>query len=167
MNQTPFRIVGLFGLTAFGFSGLFGCEKSGDFLLPEAIEGVPGIVHIEAENGGPHEVPFVADRADQQANTIYTEIGPTGDVYQSGITMEFLGTGGTVCAFVDPEMVVIHNLDVLSNWSWFRGTWETTLKNGAGALWFVVPCLYGLGIFQAWRRSPARAVKGAKQAKQA
>lgn len=105
MNQTPFRIVGLFGLTAFGFSGLLGCEKSGDFLLPAAIEGVPGIVHIEAEDGGPHEVGFVADRAGQQASTIYTEIGPTGDVYQSGITMEFLGTGGTVCAFVDPEMV--------------------------------------------------------------
>lgn len=104
MSAHPLRALGL-SAVALGFFGLAACEKSGDFLLPAEIDGVPGITHIEAEGGGPFQPVRIDTREDVEANTIYTEIGPTGDVRRSGITMEFTGTGGSVCAFVDPETV--------------------------------------------------------------
>lgn len=37
--------------------------------------------------------------------TIYAEVGPNGEAFPSGATIEFVGTGGDVCAFVDPEVI--------------------------------------------------------------
>jgi hypothetical protein len=36
---------------------------------------------------------------------IYAEIGPNENSLPSGATLEFVGTGGDVCVFVDPELV--------------------------------------------------------------
>ncbi len=37
--------------------------------------------------------------------TIYAEIGPNSEPFPSGATFEFIGNGGDVCAFVDPEFI--------------------------------------------------------------
>ena len=107
------------GLASLGILSLAACDLSGDFLFPGAIEGVPGVLHITAEDGGPL-VPFdfnegcdgLEDEAlsecqvqNTQENTIYVEIGPTGDANPSGATLNFEGTGGSVCILVDPELV--------------------------------------------------------------
>ncbi len=107
------------GLASLGILSLAACDFSGDFLFPGAIEGVPGVLHITAEDGGPL-VPFDLDDGcdgleddaltecqigNTQANTIYAELGPTGDPSPSGATVNFEGTGGSVCVLVDPELV--------------------------------------------------------------
>jgi len=119
-----------FGLAALALVG--GCGFSGEFLFPGAIEGVPGILHLTAEDGEAF-VPFVIEEgceAQQQAvddcttdcgdentalsecfvsnaqdNTVYVEIGPTGEADLPGLTLNFEGTGGSVCIFTDPELV--------------------------------------------------------------
>jgi hypothetical protein len=56
--------------------------------------------------GGGLLVPVdITSVADVRAATIYGEVGPNADSLPSGVTFEFLGTGGDVCAFVDPELV--------------------------------------------------------------
>lgn len=82
------------------------CDFSGDFLFPGAIEGVPGVLHISAEDGiSPVEPAVINSPEDAQAATIFAEVGPTGDANPAGVTFNFVGNGGAVCAFVDPELV--------------------------------------------------------------
>lgn len=88
--------------------GVAACDYSGDFLF-SAVEGVPSIIHLEEEGGGPivprdvlstQSVPDAVRDA-----TIYVELGPTGTAAQGGLTFEIVGTGSTVCVVVDPESV--------------------------------------------------------------
>lgn len=82
------------------------CDFSGDFLFPGAIEGVPGVLHIGADDAGSPLVPAViTSPEDAAAATVYAEVGPTGNAFPSGVTFNFEGNGGAVCAFIDPELV--------------------------------------------------------------
>lgn len=40
-----------------------------------------------------------------RANAIYAEVGPTGTSAIGGATFQFVGTGGSVCIWMDPELV--------------------------------------------------------------
>ncbi|MCB9677547.1 MAG: hypothetical protein H6737_20745 [Alphaproteobacteria bacterium] len=102
------------GLAALAF--VAGCSFSGDFLFPGAIDGVPAVLHIEAEGGGPI-IPVVVPVDDDttpdvneaveavRGATVYVELGPSGDAAVSGLTFNFEGTGGSVCVLADPELV--------------------------------------------------------------
>ncbi len=48
---------------------------------------------------------FDVRRANVEANTVYAQLGPTGNANPSGLTFKFEGTGGAVCVFTDPELV--------------------------------------------------------------
>jgi hypothetical protein len=87
-----------------------GCDYTGDWLFAGAVEGVPGIIHIFNQDGGEYLVPSTATSMEElRDDMIYGEIGPTGGVARGGMTVNFQGTGGPVCVFVDPETVF---------WSW-------------------------------------------------
>lgn len=81
-----------------------GCDYSGDWLFDGAVEGVPGVVHLNDELGeftpATVEGPAQVDQA-----VIYGEVGPTGTTEAGGATISFEGTGGHVCLWVDPELV--------------------------------------------------------------
>jgi len=84
--------------------GLSACDYSGDFLFAGAIEGVPGVAVIPNADGERLHTPAViTNYAAIQENTIYLELAPTGTSELGGATFEFLGTGGRVCVWVDPE----------------------------------------------------------------
>lgn len=86
------------------FASTVGCDYTGDWLFAGAVEGVPGVMHINAEDGSEVLIPLLATSSDEIfAGTIYGEIGPTGTAMQGGATFNFEGTGGPVCVFVDPE----------------------------------------------------------------
>ena len=91
--------------------GSIGCDYTGDWLFAGTVENLDGIQHLYAEDGGDFLVPIPnGSTADEIRDlTIYGEIGPTGDARDGGSTFNFLGTGGPVCVFVDPETVF---------WSW-------------------------------------------------
>ncbi len=94
------------GIPAFLlFSGV-ACDYSGDWLFAGAVEGVPSVMHIYAEDGSELLVPTQATTIEElREGIIYAEVGPTGDAKLGGTTLNFLGTGGPVCIFVDPETV--------------------------------------------------------------
>lgn len=85
-----------------------GCDTDQSFLFPEPIEGVDGVQHLgliapialEGEDGA--DDPTVED---VQGQIIYGEVGPTGSTATGGVTFEFVGVGGDVCIFIDPELV--------------------------------------------------------------
>jgi hypothetical protein len=77
-----------------------GCDYTGDWLFPQAIETVPGIQDLGTLE--PVEIETLQDIRD---NVIYGEIGATGNAQVGGATFQFDGTGGTVCVWVDPETV--------------------------------------------------------------
>jgi hypothetical protein len=83
-------------------AALASCDYSGDFLF--AGESLDDIWILEAEGGG-DIVPATITTVDElRAATIYAEVGaPTTTAY-GGVTFEFLGTGGDVCLWVDPEI---------------------------------------------------------------
>lgn len=81
------------------------CSTAPDFIFGGAIDGVPGVVHVEAEAGGPLVPAVITTPEEARAATVYLELGPTGDASPSGATYRFTGTGGAVCAFVDPELI--------------------------------------------------------------
>lgn len=84
-----------------------GCDYSGDFLFAGAVPGVPDIWILEADGGGPIvPVPLDGDvNAIVEENTIYAELGAPATTAYGGVTFEFIGTGGEVCIWVDPELV--------------------------------------------------------------
>lgn len=69
--------------------------------ISELPDGDPQIDVLEAE------VDAIRDSVRQNvtASTIYAEVGPNSEAFPSGATIEFLGNGGDVCAFVDPEFL--------------------------------------------------------------
>ncbi len=80
-----------------------GCDYTGDWLFAGEVQGVPGVWHLEDEEGR-LVVPRVVQTFEElQAATIYAEVGPSGTTELGGVTIEFMGTGGDICVWVDPE----------------------------------------------------------------
>jgi hypothetical protein len=75
------------------------CDYTGDWLFAGAVEDAPGVVHLG--DVAPVEVTNINDI---RAATIYGEVGPTGSVAMGGVTFTFVGNGGDVCVWVDPEL---------------------------------------------------------------
>jgi len=84
-------------------SSLAGCDYTGDFLFPEAtpLEDVWVLTDPDGEFLVPADIATVEDIA---ANTIYAEVGAPQTTANGGITADFIGTGGPVCLWVDPEV---------------------------------------------------------------
>lgn len=82
-----------------------GCDYTGDWLFAGAVPGIPGIYVLEGAGGGPIVPVNINTRAQVDQNAIYAEIGPTGTAAIGGATFTFIGTGGDVCVWVDPEFV--------------------------------------------------------------
>lgn len=82
---------------AVGIAVLAACDYRGDFLFPGEIEGVDGVVDLGI-------VEPVA-REDYVGTAIYSEVGPAAVGTNGGATVRFMGTGGSVCIWVDPEGV--------------------------------------------------------------
>lgn len=80
--------------------GLAGCDYSGDFLFPQAVETVPGIQDLGELTPDPFET-----LEDVRAVVRYGELGATGTAAIGGMSFNFKGTGRDVCVFVDPETV--------------------------------------------------------------
>lgn len=85
-----------------GLAALASCDLSGDFLFPQ-VEGIPFAYEITGPDGGPLVPVRINSEDDVRANTIYGEIAPSNDSLLGGVTFTFLGTGGDVCIWVDPE----------------------------------------------------------------
>jgi hypothetical protein len=82
-----------------------GCDYSGDFLFSASVEGLDD-VWVLTDPSGELIVPVtVEDVAQVQAATIYAEVGAPQTTAGGGVTVDFLGTGGPVCVWVDPETV--------------------------------------------------------------
>lgn len=83
-----------------------GCDYSADFLFTGPIDGVDDVLVIPAEDGEQYLTPVpITSMADVRANTIYTEVSQSTTARLGGATLEFLGTGDSVCVYVDPEAV--------------------------------------------------------------
>lgn len=81
---------------------LAGCDYNGDFLFPLSGE-IDDVVILTNPDGDPL-VPAVIESIDDLAeNIIYSEVGPSLTTNYGGITTEFIGTGRSVCIWVDPE----------------------------------------------------------------
>lgn len=79
---------------------LAGCDLDQSVFYQAAIEDVPGVVDLGFIT--PVDLTTVTDLAEE---VIYGEVGPTGTTRPGGVTFNFTGTGGSVCVFVDPELV--------------------------------------------------------------
>lgn len=77
-----------------------GCNISGDFVAPDAIPGMPGIVDL-----GQVPISDVSTAQEIADAVIYGEVGPTGTPEVGGVTFTFEGINDDVCLWVDPETV--------------------------------------------------------------
>ena len=82
-----------------------GCDYTGDWLFAGEVEGVPGVWHLEDQEQRLIEPRIIESYEELQEATIYAEVGPSGTTELGGVTLEFLGTGGDICVWVDPETV--------------------------------------------------------------
>lgn len=75
-----------------------GCDYTGEWLFPTPSD------HPVTDLGlfVPAEVSSLVDI---ETNVYRGEIGSTGSVARSGATFNFVGTGGSVCVWMDPELV--------------------------------------------------------------
>lgn len=87
-------------LTIAALTTLGGCDYSGDWLFPEPTDEVPGIIDL-----GTIEPATVTTLDEIREAAIYGEIGATGRAVIGGATFNFVGTGSSVCLWVDPETV--------------------------------------------------------------
>jgi len=95
--------------TRFACSGLVlatlfaaGCDYGGDFLFSkQTIDDI----WILNDKDGNRLVPADINSYDGlKANTIYGEVGAPQTTGYGGVTFDFIGTGGDVCLWVDPEL---------------------------------------------------------------
>lgn len=93
-KATPY-LVGLAGALA----ATTACDYSGDWLFAGAVDGLDPIQHL-----GELEVALIEEYEQIAENIYYGEVGPTGTPEVGGVTFTFLGTGGNVCVWVDPEV---------------------------------------------------------------
>lgn len=82
---------------ALALGALTACDYTGDFLFPGELEGTPGVIDF----GIVEPVP----KAEYLDNVHYGEVGPSAVGANGGATLRFLGTGGSVCLWIDPEAV--------------------------------------------------------------
>ncbi len=101
--RTPLRY-GIRGSLLLASLAVVGCDYSGDFLFPGSAEGLDDIFVLTAEDGGVLVPVDVASVDDVRANTIYAEVGAPQTTGYGGVTVDFKGTGGDVCLWVDPEL---------------------------------------------------------------
>lgn len=83
---------------------LSGCDYSGDFLFAGAVPGLSDIYVLTSEDGGPLVPVDITSFDAVGPNTIYAEVGPATTTAYGGVTFDFIGTGGDVCIWVDPEV---------------------------------------------------------------
>ena len=79
------------------------CDKSGDYLVPQAIDGYPPVLEL-----GELEVISLEDWEDstKRNDQIYRgDVGAPVGAFDGGITFTFKGTGDKVCVMVDPEAI--------------------------------------------------------------
>lgn len=79
------------------------CDKSGDYLVPVAIDGYPSVLEI-----GELEVIAEEDWEDPYVRpefAYYGDIGAPEGAFDGGATFTFKGTGDKVCVVVDPEAI--------------------------------------------------------------
>ncbi len=82
---------------------LAGCDYSGDWLFPNIYDDLPAVVHLTPE-GGEDFVPVdLVDPEDIPGAVIYAEVGAALSVEPGGVTATFVGNGGEVCVWMDPE----------------------------------------------------------------
>ncbi|MFM2162872.1 MAG: hypothetical protein RLZZ383_2384 [Pseudomonadota bacterium] len=83
------------------------CDINQSQFVDDVIPGVPSVPDFGALTPVPVADDATPDGllADIQSNVLYAEIGPTGTSFQSGATASFLGTGGSLCILLDPELV--------------------------------------------------------------
>ena len=81
------------------------CDYTGDWLFGQPIDGLPAIYQIEGPDGGPIVPADVSDIDSINEATIYGEVATSQTAELGGVTAEFVGTGGSVCIWVDPEAV--------------------------------------------------------------
>jgi len=82
-----------------------GCDYSGDFLFAQPVEGLDDIWVLRDQNGD-LIVPATVTTLDEiREATIYAEVGAPQTTAGGGVTIDFLGTGGAVCIWIDPETV--------------------------------------------------------------
>jgi hypothetical protein len=82
-----------------------GCDYSGDFLFAQPTEGLDDIWVLTAEDGELIVPATVTTIEEIRAATIYAEVGAPQTTAGGGVTIDFLGTGGPVCIWMDPETV--------------------------------------------------------------
>ena len=83
---------------------LAGCDYSAEFLFTGQIEGVEDVLVIPNADGERYHVPATINvHSDIADNTIFAEVSQSTAAQLGGATLEFLGTGGSVCVWVDPE----------------------------------------------------------------
>lgn len=80
-----------------------GCDYTGDFLFSDpVIDDIRVFTDADGELLVPADIASMDDVA---ANTMYAEIGRAQTSAYGGATIDFVGTGGEVCLWVDPETV--------------------------------------------------------------
>lgn len=85
-------------------AALTACDYTGDWLFGQLVPGVDDVYHLYPSDGSDAFVPVVVATIDDiDANVVYAEVGPAQTTAGGGVTANFLGTGGSVCVFVDPE----------------------------------------------------------------
>lgn len=109
---------------ALALLALAGCDYSGDFLFPGVVEGLEDVRVLTDEDGGLIVPADIVSQDDIRANTIYAEVGPPATTAYGGVTFDFIGTGGDICIWVDPELaswnpaVSPRPSDVARKWSY-------------------------------------------------
>jgi hypothetical protein len=92
-------------LRALPALALAGCDLSADFLFSGNIEGVEDVLAIEGDDGTPFITPAaITQYSDIAANARFAEIATSRTAQLGGASLEFLGTGGPICVWVDPEL---------------------------------------------------------------
>lgn len=76
-----------------------GCDYEGEFLFANPTE-IPGVIDL-----GEITPVAVDNPADIAAATVFAEVGATGNASRGGVTFSFVGTGSSVCLWLDPELV--------------------------------------------------------------
>lgn len=84
---------------------LAGCDYSAEFLFTGQIEGVEDVLVIPNQDGERYHVPAnITSHDDIAANAIFAEVSQSTAAALGGATLEFVGTGDSVCVWVDPEL---------------------------------------------------------------
>ncbi len=84
-------------------SVLAGCDYTGDWVISQPVPGLPAVYEITNPDGTPLVPAVLGSLEDVEEATIYGEVGGSETAELGGVTAEFIGTGGPVCIWVDPE----------------------------------------------------------------